>query len=251
MLYRHLADYFHREGDAVAIFNNSWSWNLMCRSFNVSLLHAPSLAWAGDCISVEFGQDKTKKNGGKGNKQNSNDEAPFCKSFRTSGIMPHIYATFMPRIYATFMPHVCVTFMPHIYSTHLRHIYATHLRHIYVTQVCPFVSLGLLIGQAPLTGLRKGGKLLPKDSFRKTLHTLFKGSKIDPEDDVLLMQLSPVEQRLIAFRKQLDEAGIPYCDIGAHSYRKGSATYTAPPYHSHLFESRMEARRSPEHVSLA
>ena len=86
--------------------------------------------------------------------------------------------------------------MSHGYATHLHHTVTPHLRHIYVTQVCPFVSLGLLIGQAPLTGLRKGGKLLPKDSFRKTLHTLFQGSQIDPEDDALLMQLSPVEQKL-------------------------------------------------------
>ena len=88
-------------------------------------MHDPSLTWVGDCISVEFGQDKERRGQ---EKQNSNDEAPFCKSFRTWG-MSHIYVTFMPRIYATFIPHG--------YSTHLRHTvtphgYATftpHLRH--------------------------------------------------------------------------------------------------------------------------
>ena len=41
---------------------------------------------------------------------------------------------------------------------------------MYVTQVSPFVSLRLLIGQAPITGLRKGVK---------TLHTMFQDSQID------------------------------------------------------------------------
>ena len=68
LLFRHLADYFHAEGDVVAVFNHSWSWNLMCRSFNVAQLHAPALGWAGDCISVQYGQSKTNKGGGKRNK---------------------------------------------------------------------------------------------------------------------------------------------------------------------------------------
>ena len=68
LLFRHLADYFHAKGDVVAVFNHSWSWNLMCRSFNVAQLHAPALGWAGDCISVQYGQSKTNKGGGKRNK---------------------------------------------------------------------------------------------------------------------------------------------------------------------------------------
>ena len=118
MLFRHLTNYFHREGDAVAIFNNSWSWNLMCRSFNVSLLHVPSLAWTGDCISVEFGQDKTKKDGGKRNK---------------TAMMKHLFANpFEPQVCHTFTPHVCHTFVSHlhtVYATHLRHAFTPHLRY--------------------------------------------------------------------------------------------------------------------------
>ena len=68
---------------------------------------------------------------------------------------------------------------------------------------------------------------MPKDSFRKTLYALFSDMKVRIEDDAVLIELSPVEQRRVLFRRLLDENGIPYQDIGAHSYRKGSATYTA------------------------
>ena len=39
--------------------------------------------------------------------------------------------------------------------------------------------------------------------------------------------MSAVQERRIAFRKLLDDNGIPFDEIGTHSYRKGSATYTA------------------------
>ena len=38
---------------------------------------------------------------------------------------------------------------------------------------------------------------------------------------------SEKDQRRIAFRKYLEDNGIPYDEISTHSYRKGSATYTA------------------------
>ena len=38
---------------------------------------------------------------------------------------------------------------------------------------------------------------------------------------------SAADQRRIAFRKYLEDHGIPFDEISTHSYRKGSATYTA------------------------
>lgn len=66
-LFRGLAYHFHEAADVYGSFNNSWSWNLMCRSFNVVNLHFNALGWAGDCISVQYGQDKTRKGGDKNN----------------------------------------------------------------------------------------------------------------------------------------------------------------------------------------
>ena len=82
--------------------HNNWPWNLMCRSFNVSLPHAPSLGWAGDCISVHYGQDKTKKDGGKRNK---------------TVMMKHLFENpFEPQ----------VRHLSTIRHTHLRHLHARH-----------------------------------------------------------------------------------------------------------------------------
>lgn len=67
-LFRHMAAFFHREGKMLAVFNHNWSWNLMCRSFNICLLFAQSLGWGGDCIGCQYGQDKTRKGGGRTNK---------------------------------------------------------------------------------------------------------------------------------------------------------------------------------------
>ena len=67
-LYMKIGDYFLNEGLVEAQFFHTWMWNLMCRSMNVYDLTAKSLGWAGDCISVEFGIDKTRKDGGKNNK---------------------------------------------------------------------------------------------------------------------------------------------------------------------------------------
>ena len=54
MLFRLMADYFHKEGNVIAVYTHNWDWNLMCRSFNICLLHVQSLGWAGDCISCEY-----------------------------------------------------------------------------------------------------------------------------------------------------------------------------------------------------
>ena len=77
MLFRHMAAFFHREGKVFDVFNHNWSWNLMCRSYNICLLFAQSLGWGGDCIVCQYGQDKKR---GRSRKQNSNDETSFCQS---------------------------------------------------------------------------------------------------------------------------------------------------------------------------
>ena len=99
-----------------------------------------------------------------------------------------------------------------------------------ILQVCTFVSLGLLVAANPITA-DSTGRLLPKNTFGKTLCALLKRSDHEEvqhvDDEVLVVRLSPIEERRRAFRKMLDDAGVPFEDIGTHSYRKGSATYTA------------------------
>ena len=100
----------------------------------------------------------------------------------------------------------------------------------HILQVCTFVSLGLLVAANPITA-DSTGRLLPKNTFGKTLCALLRRSKHEEvqhvDDEVLVVRLSPIEERRRAFRKMLDDAGVPYEDIGTHSYRKGSATYVA------------------------
>ena len=114
MLFRVMGEYFHKEGDVVADFIHDYSWALMCRSFNVSQLHASALGWGGDCITVEYGQDKTKNDGGLSNK---------------AAMLKHLYANpFEPAVRLISTPHIST---PHalIYSAHIysAHIYSTHI----------------------------------------------------------------------------------------------------------------------------
>ena len=70
----------------------------MCRSFNVTKLHFNAIGWAGDCISVEYGQEKTKKGGGKNN-MNSMVKHLFANPFEPAVRHPallHPYATLTP-----------------------------------------------------------------------------------------------------------------------------------------------------------
>ena len=48
-------------------------------------------------------------------------------------------------------------------------------------QACPFTSLGMLISDKPIMGLRKGGKLLTKDSFGDELSALMKRLPGEPK----------------------------------------------------------------------
>ena len=125
----------------------------------------------------------------------------------------------------------CMYSTPLFYSTYM---YSTRM-HVtphsrYSAQVCPLVALGLLIAESPITA-ESTGKLLPRDVFSKALTALLKCSKHEQvqyvDDDVLVVKLSHVEKRRRDFRRMLEESGVPFEDIGTHSYRKGSATYTA------------------------
>lgn len=60
-LYIRFAKHFIFEDMVSENFTNTWAWNLMCRSMNISGLTASALSWAGDCIAVEYGMTKTKK----------------------------------------------------------------------------------------------------------------------------------------------------------------------------------------------
>ena len=60
-LYMQFAKYFFAEDMVAENFTNTWAWNLMCRSMNISTITASALSWAGDCIGVEYGMDKMNK----------------------------------------------------------------------------------------------------------------------------------------------------------------------------------------------
>ena len=93
-LYMQFAKYFFAEDMVAENFTNTWAWNLMCRSMNISTITASALSWAGDCIGVEYGMDKTHKKASK-------------------IILKHVFANpFQPEVceiinrYNTFPPHV-------------------------------------------------------------------------------------------------------------------------------------------------
>ena len=81
-LYMKVGDYFLEEGKVEAQFFHTWMWNLMCRSMNVFEVTAKALGWAGDCISVEFGVDKVRKDGG--NNKSAMVKHLFANPFRPS-----------------------------------------------------------------------------------------------------------------------------------------------------------------------
>lgn len=91
------------------------------------------------------------------------------------------------------------------------------------------------MNHAPIVGARKNGRLIPKDTFPKLLEKVLKRHKMekdadkDDADDAdrEVYVFAAADQRRIAYRKFLDDNGIPYDEISTHSYRKGSATYTA------------------------
>ena len=90
-LYEQLGAYFHREGRSMASFCNAFSWNLMARHFNVQGLTAGAFGWTGDAMTVEYGKDKVRQEGGGTNK---------------AGMLKHIYANpFQPEVGPPHPPH--------------------------------------------------------------------------------------------------------------------------------------------------
>jgi len=63
LMYRQFGNYFMQEGEVSANFVNTWAWNLICRSANVSGVTASALSWGGDCIGVQYGKSKTDPSG--------------------------------------------------------------------------------------------------------------------------------------------------------------------------------------------
>ena len=129
-LYLKIGEYFMYWGKVEAQFFHSWMWNLMCRSMNVFHVTAGALGWAGDCISVEFGVDKVRTDGGK-------NKTAMVKHVFANPFRPHVSFCFHDiHIYATDLRHN--TFTPHIYARNLKftpHIYATHLRHTFTPHI--------------------------------------------------------------------------------------------------------------------
>ena len=127
-LYLKIGGFFIYEGKVEAQFFHSWMWNLMSRSVNVFEVTAKALGWAGDCISVEFGVDKVRTDGGK-------NKTAMVKHLFANPFRPSVsFVLFQP-----WAPPMCATHVRHPYAlpicaTHLRHsfaplICATHLRH--------------------------------------------------------------------------------------------------------------------------
>ena len=61
--YHLFAEYLTEEGLVAANFVNTWAWQLMCRSMNVSQVTASALSWNGDCIGVQYGKTKNDTTG--------------------------------------------------------------------------------------------------------------------------------------------------------------------------------------------
>ena len=86
----------------------------------------------------------------------------------------------------------------------------------------------MLIANAPITGQRKNGLLLPRDTFKDELLATLK--PLEKECGCELPEcicFADHDLRRIAFRKRLGRLGIPYEEISTHSYRKGSASNAA------------------------
>ena len=97
-LYLKFAEYFIAEDLVSDNFTNTWSWNLMCRSMNISGITASALHWAGDCIGVEYGATKTVK-----------------KNIQI--ILKHLFANpFQPKVHLHFPP---PPFLSHLNNFHI------------------------------------------------------------------------------------------------------------------------------------
>ena len=137
-LYLKIGGFFIYEGKVEAQFFHSWMWNLMSRSVNVFEVTAKALGWAGDCISVEFGVDKVRTDGGKN--KTAMVKHLFANPFRPS-VSFVLFQPWAPPMCVTHLRHPCA---PHMCATHLCHpfaplICATHLRHPISTNQKPLI----------------------------------------------------------------------------------------------------------------
>ena len=90
----------------------------------------------------------------------------------------------------------------------------------------------MMIANAPITGVRINGSLIPRSSFKKELDNTLKPHAQEPCPCVNEQRgdcycFHPDDKRRIVFRELLDQLGIPYEEISTHSYRKGSASACA------------------------
>ena len=103
-----LGHFFHEEDMQEAQFNNGYSWNLMCRHFNVDNLHASHFGYAVDAFVIEYGKTKNQPSGGGLNMTSmlkhlyANPFKPHVSTFTPTFTPPFISATFTP----TFTSHV-------------------------------------------------------------------------------------------------------------------------------------------------
>ena len=85
---------------------------------NVFDVTAGALGWAGDCISVEFGVDKVRTDGGK-------NKTAMVKHLFANPFRPHV--SFCFHDIHSYARHLRQTFTPDIYATYLRHTFTPEI----------------------------------------------------------------------------------------------------------------------------
>ena len=96
-------------------------------------------------------------------------------------------------------------------------------------QICPFLALGTLFAIYPFKkGFRVQGNILSKkETFNRELKKLLHPRECKCEEDPCTCNFSAVDKRRKDFVLFLEKEGIPFKSITMHSWRKGSASYTA------------------------
>ena len=104
---------------------------------------------------------------------------------------------------------------------------------VLIMQICPFLSLGMLLIVHPFDGVRlPGGNLLPRNNFRHGLHKILKAKdcscgNFNVRDMRACTCLKAEEKRRLRFIRLLIQEGIPFYKINTHSWRKGSGSAAA------------------------
>ena len=101
-------------------------------------------------------------------------------------------------------------------------------------QICPFVSLALLLLKYPFNGNRVQDKLILRNNFKKVIEKIRSakpckcgGLFSDDPDRECFCRLTDAEIRVTTFVQSLLDAGFSIDDIGQHSWRKGSSSFCA------------------------